>query len=165
MAFMREIQHSSSASDKRQFRWLELRRNKRREPTTEYRITRKGKIIPCGPCIPWLASAVASSYSRRFALMGGLASDCHSRPLIHSDHDFLIPQSSEQLGHGFHLTGQNQIRRDFTQGLQNKPAKMRAWMRKSQRRRRANFGTEGNEVQVQRAWFIQDFFGRAAKFL
>jgi len=70
----------------------------------------------------------------------------------------------KQLSHCLPLPRQDQIRRDLTQWLQYEPPQMGARMRKNQFRRMACFIAERDQIQVERARFVQDFFGCPAKF-
>ena len=78
---------------------------------------------------------------------------------------FRVLQHRQQLCHGFALSRQDQIRRDFAQRLKHKTAQMRARMRQSQVRRISCFRAERNQIQIQRPRLVQNLFRRAAKFL
>ena len=76
-----------------------------------------------------------------------------------------VGSAGKQFRHRLPLPRQNQFRRDFAQRLKHKPPQMRARMRQNQFRRVARFISERDQIQIQRARLVQNFFWLAAKFL
>ena len=64
-------------------------------------------------------------------------------------------QSFQQLRDGAVLPGENQIRRDFTQGLKHEPPLVRPRVRERQCFRNNFLPSKHDEIKIQRARFVE----------
>ena len=78
---------------------------------------------------------------------------------------FIRRQAAQQLAHSLALAGQDELRCDLAERFEHKPSKMRSWMRQLKPRGVPDFVPKRDEVEVERAGFIEDDLGLAAKFL
>ena len=73
-------------------------------------------------------------------------------------------QSGEQLPDGFRLTGEDQIWSDFLERLKHESPFVRPRVRQNQFAGHAGFFAEGDQVQIQGTWFVENFFRLTAEF-
>jgi hypothetical protein len=72
-------------------------------------------------------------------------------------------QRLKQFPHGLSLSRQDEVRRDFRQGFQDKPPQVGAWVRQLELRMVEDKRPKGDEVKVQQTRFIEDFLALSSK--
>jgi len=78
--------------------------------------------------------------------------------------DALWREAPKQLRDVFGLAGQHEAGGDLIKRLQDKPPLMGAWMRQCQFRSGAGLASERDQVQIERAGFVENLLGLASKF-
>src|SRR6266542_5916020 len=77
--------------------------------------------------------------------------------------DFFGVQPGEQLADGLGLSGQEEVGGNLVERFEHKAALVSARVGKGESRRGSSLPAEGDEVEIQQAWFIEDLFGLATE--
>jgi len=80
-------------------------------------------------------------------------------------HAFACWQHFQQFGCSSLLPGENEVRRNLRQRLEHKPAFVSSGVGKNEKIALPHLARESDQVEIQRAGFVQYCFGPTAKFL